>query len=84
MASGEKELQRTGSCEHRVARMSFGGIVGFANMRGTLFGVPIIGTVEFCGLFWGPVIWGNYHSAVASSIYSKLIGKDNGSYHGIG
>ena len=64
-----------------MARMSFGGIVGFAKMRGTLFGVPIIGTVEFCGLFWG--IWGNYHSAVASSICSKLIGKENGSYHGI-
>ena len=28
---------------------------------GTFFGVPIIRTIVFWGLYWGPLILGNYH-----------------------
>ena len=30
-------------------------------IRGTLLGVPIIRTIVFWGLYWGPLILGNYH-----------------------
>ena len=34
---------------------------GFPKIRGTLLGVPIIRTIVFWGLHWGPHILGNYH-----------------------
>ena len=37
-----------------------GLIWGFPKIRGTLMGVPIIGTIVFWGLYWGPLILGNY------------------------
>ena len=36
-------------------------IWGFPKIRGTLLGVPIIRTTVFGGLYWGPLILGNYH-----------------------
>ena len=30
-------------------------------IRGTFLGVPIIRIIEFWGLYWGPLILGNYH-----------------------
>ena len=33
---------------------------GFPKIRGTLLGVPIIRTIIFRGLYWGPAILGNY------------------------
>ena len=33
----------------------------FPKIRGTLLGVPIIRTIVFGGLYWGPLILGNYH-----------------------
>ena len=30
-------------------------------MRGTFLGVPIIRTIIYWGLYWGPLIQGNYH-----------------------
>ena len=33
----------------------------FPKIRGTLLGVPIIRTIVFLGLYWGPLILGNYH-----------------------
>ena len=36
-------------------------IWGFPKIRGTLFGVPIIRNITFWGLYWGPLILGNYH-----------------------
>ena len=36
-------------------------IRGVPKTRGALFGVPIIRTIVFWGLYWGPLIWGNYH-----------------------
>ena len=33
---------------------------GFPKTRGTLLGGPIIRTIVFWGLFWGPIILGNY------------------------
>ena len=34
---------------------------GFPKIRGTLLGVPVIRTIIFWGLYWGPLILGNYH-----------------------
>ena len=36
-------------------------IWGFPKIRGTFLGVPIIRTIVFWGLYWGPLILGNYH-----------------------
>ena len=33
---------------------------GFPKIRGTILGVPIIRTIVFWGLYWGPLILGNY------------------------
>ena len=33
----------------------------FPKIRGTILGVPIIRTIVFWGLYWGPLILGNYH-----------------------
>ena len=33
----------------------------FPKIRGTILGVPIIRTVVFWGLYWGPFILGKYH-----------------------
>ena len=33
---------------------------GFPKIRGTILGVPIIRTMVFWGLYWGPPILGNY------------------------
>ena len=35
----------------------------FPKIRGTLLGVPIIRTIVFWGLYWGPLILGNYHTS---------------------
>ena len=43
------------------ARVSWGLIWGFPKIRGTFLGVPIIRTIVFWGLYWGPLILGNYH-----------------------
>ena len=34
---------------------------GVPKIRGTILGVPIIRTLVFWGLHWGPPILGNYH-----------------------
>ena len=36
-------------------------IWGFPKIRGTLLGVPIIRTIVVWGLYWGPLILGNYY-----------------------
>ena len=33
----------------------------FPKNRGTFLGVPIIRTIVFLGLYWGPLVLGNYH-----------------------
>ena len=34
---------------------------GFPKIRGTSLGDPIIRTIVFWGVYWGPCILGNYH-----------------------
>ena len=34
---------------------------GFAKLRGTVFGIPIIRIIVDWGLYWGPPILGNYN-----------------------
>ena len=36
-------------------------IWGFPKIAGTIFGVPIMRTIVFWVLYWGPPILGNYH-----------------------
>ena len=33
----------------------------FPKIRGTLLGVPILRIIVYRGLYWGPLILGNYH-----------------------
>ena len=39
----------------------------FPKIRGTLLGVPIIRTIVFWGLYWGPLILGNYHIVLSNN-----------------
>ena len=55
-SSGGRHLGKLG-VDFRV----YGEIWGFPKIRGTLLGVPIIRTIVFWGLYWGPLILGNYH-----------------------
>ena len=34
--------------------------LGFPKIRGTILGVPIIRIIVFWGVYWGPLILGNY------------------------
>ena len=36
-------------------------IWGFPKIRGTILGVPLIRIIVSWGLYWGPLILGNYH-----------------------
>ena len=38
---------------------------GFPKIRGTMLGVPIIRIIVYWGLYWGPLILGNYHKDFA-------------------
>ena len=35
-----------------------------SQIRGTFLGVPIIRIIVFGGLYWGPLILGNYHVSI--------------------
>ena len=39
------------------------GDLGFPKIRATFLGVPIIRAIVYWGLYWGTLIWGNYHLA---------------------
>ena len=47
------------------------GIKEFPKIRGTLLGVPIIRTIIYWGLYWGPFILGNYHLKVRDTVHIK-------------
>ena len=44
---------------------------GFPKIMGTFLGVPIIRSIVFWGLYWGPLILGNYH--VGCCVASKCL-----------
>ena len=46
-----------------------GSTWGFPKIRGTILGIPIIRTIVYWGLYWGPLILGNYH--IFSRWYSQ-------------
>ena len=50
-------------------------IWGFPKIMGTLLGVPIIRVIVFWGLYWGPLILGNYymyiHTLETASCFSS-------------
>ena len=53
-------------------------IWGFPKIRGTatLLGVPIISILVYLGLYWGPLILGNYHMGfprIRSAFWGVLI-----------
>ena len=41
-------------------------------IRGTILGVPIIRTIVFWGLYWGPLNLGNYHIEVCIRMTSGV------------
>ena len=43
--------------------------LGFPKLRGTFLGAPIIKTTVYWGLYWGPLILGNYRLVVARGGY---------------
>ena len=47
--------------------------MGVPKIRGTILGVLIIRIIVFWGLYWGPLIWGNYHMGGN--------GKENGDHY---
>ena len=50
---------------------------GFPKIRGTLLGgggVPIIRTIVFGGLYWGPPILGNYHIGIMEKKMETSVG----------
>ena len=44
-----------------VGKLIRGHIKGFPKLGVPFLGVPIIRTIVFWGLYWGPLILGNYH-----------------------
>ena len=40
---------------------------GVPKIRGTILGVPIVGNIVFWGLYWGPLVLGNYQLVQKSS-----------------
>ena len=55
-------------------RIYNGSIWGFPKIRGTLLGIPIIRTIVFWGLYWGPDILGNYHMYIYTYVYKDCLG----------
>ena len=56
--------RRDRRCDPQEKSPGFWALVdiwGFPKIRGTFLGVPIIRTIVFWGLYWGPLILGNYH-----------------------
>ena len=51
---------------------SYKAIWGFPKIRGTILGVPLIRTMVFCGLCWGPPILGNYHIELTKTAIKGL------------
>ena len=49
---------------HMTPKPLINAIWGFPKIRCTLLGVPIIRTIVFWGLYWGPLILGNYHMSL--------------------
>ena len=41
---------------------------GFPRIIGTFLGAPIIRTIVFWGLYWGPLILGNYHITIITIV----------------
>ena len=51
------------------------GYLGTSQNEGVPFlGVPIIRTVVFCGLYWGPCILGNYHIGIMEKMEASILG----------
>ena len=47
-------------------------IWGFPTIRGTILGVPIIRTIVFWGLNWGPLNFGNHHIGYIGIMEKKM------------
>ena len=55
-------------CTHILMEFTW----GFPKIRGTFLGVPIIRTIVYWGLYWGPPILGNYHMTSVQLSFLKL------------
>ena len=52
---------RVGAFMHLLRMIYYRIYGGFLKLGGTILGVPIIRTIVYWGLYWGPPILGNYH-----------------------
>ena len=60
-----KSLREPTIIENQSEKEIGGGVIWvFPKIRGTFLGVPIIRTIAFWGLYWGPPTLGNYHISV--------------------
>ena len=62
----------------RAGKRATYNVWGFPKIRGIFLGVPIIRTIVFWGLYWGPPILGNYHIILIFQLFS-LHGDHGGS-----
>ena len=60
-APSRSRLRIFGALPARLGTWLYGS---FPKFRGTFLGVPIIRTITFLGLYWGPPILGMYHIRV--------------------
>ena len=63
LGSGDYQCRALGSGLRESARCrgTLNHIGGSHEIKGTILGVLIKSTIEFWGLYWGPLILGNYH-----------------------
>ena len=61
------------------ASADLGIIGGVPTIRGTILRVPIVRIILFQGLYWGPLILGNYHLGIITPLGPRWAnGKENG------
>ena len=53
-----QDLSRQNFCQHHLIVATHKW--GFPKIKGTFLGVPIMRAIVFWGLYWGPLILGNY------------------------
>ena len=46
----------------------------FSKIRGTFLGVPIMRIIVFWGLYWGPLILGNYQIGEGQKFLQEILG----------
>ena len=59
-----------------ITNLILSSLWGFPKIKGTFLGVPIVRTVVLWGLYWGPLILGNYHLKSPFRSYTRNLGPE--------